>query len=239
MLRRAVYGGFNNPQRRKFKKGMTDPRWFSAPAEIYRETHRRGGFVATAATHKRSNAQIKAAAKGLDKSNVLEIGSGPRPVSAEMKPANLTLVDLLPEHHELARTVIAQNKTSHPNETVDPEKVTYIAADARKSIQQLEGKHFSLIVIAEMLTHVPTAERVRFLADWAKKTDSFVIVDRQVVLKGAIKKHPELMNGKDIRSLISRMGFKCTHFHTETFHQQTENQGVQAQTYFFLAAKRG
>jgi len=230
-----------NVKRRLFEsrlEGKPDPRWFGDPAAIYRHRVKIGQPLRTVANSPQGF-HIVDLSKGLDKGHVIELGHGVSPISYTMQPTALTLVDLLPEHTEKAKEVIERcHAAGQGPQSLAPEEVRFITADLRKGVpQQLGNEHFSLAVMSELLTHIPPRERPAFLRQWAERTDSFIIVDRHTTSKGLLKKFPEYMNGREIKQMLSRLGFECTHYSTRRFTWHDAGQPAEF-PYFFLVAKR-
>ena len=218
---------------------FTDPRWFDRPEEIYAENIRAGRYYSTAAQQPESAMKIAKMAFRMDRSNVLEIGSGFRPISSLFLPKNLTLIDIAPETHAEARKILEGERRAG-TKIPAPENIRFITANARHGIPEaIRGQHYSLTVMTELLTHVPPAERIAFLKLWAGNTDSMLIVDRLPPKSSERGKVPEYVNGSLVKKILEKSGFRTVEYKTEEVPLVgPDGRTMKSFPFFFLSTKR-
>ncbi len=211
----------------------THPAFFKDPAKAYKKRVYR-----TAATHPPSGLKIMSLTMGLDKSNVLEIGSGHIPTGFFIKPKKLTLVDISPDNHERARDYLATERKKR-SDLPEQKNLQFLLHDASKGVPKaLKGQKFSATMMLEMITHLPPEQRTAMLDKWANSTNSFFIVDRHMENRSKLARNPEYMHGEDIKAHLEKLGFETIHYSTQTYHWLGENGQPNPHTYFFLLAEK-
>lgn len=215
-------------------KKSTHKKFFTDPKAVYEEMHRTGkkAFL-TASIHREVGAPtIFRLTNGVKKNNVLEIGSGPNPISLIIGSEHVTLIDIFQQHHDKAQEMWFNLKRIDAEAA--PKDVYCITADARNGPPtQLEKVHYDLMMMNELLTHVRPEHRLSFITQWGGKSDSILIVDRHMDDRALMKKFPEYMDGNEIRRYVERIGFKNTHIEIKPI-----NFGEGPSLYFFLVGRK-
>jgi len=221
----------------------TDSRWFADTERLFDEIARQRKHYDTAVLTPKGATKMINLATPLDRENVLEIGGGIKPIGTAIKPRHLTLMDISAGQLDFAREQLEFSRKwgaerGNPNLVPKEEQISFIHANARQQIPQaLAGQKFSLTIMAELLTHVPPAEREQVLTEWSKNTGSFMIVDRHNAKPEILSKYPEFVNGEIIKKILEKLGFTIKHFSTEQLEVMT-HKGKGTNTYFFLTAKK-
>ena len=222
------------------KKWVADSRdreWFDDPAIIYDRLAARRVYYQTAVVGIPD--EIQRIGRTLDRSNVLEIGPGHFPFSATLDSLKVTFLDI-------SKGILQRNQEELRRLHEDPRfrnattaNVGFVHADARKGLpQELAGQHFSALVMNEVLTHVHPKERKAFLEEWARHTDSFMIVDRHPTTTAKAKKRPDFVSGHEIKDELERLGFRVTHFDIKLVQLKGKKTPGGRDWYFILTAKK-
>ncbi len=221
------------PKKKQKTRKITHPNWFDQTPAVYKPKDAAGKPYLTVATHVDGAQTIIRLAQAHDLSNVLEIGSGPNPISLVIGAKKLTLFDLLEQHHEKARQLIANLRERALGNLP---KVNFVTGDAREPVPpSLEQQHFSLVMINEMLTHVRPENRRAFLERWGARADSLLIVDRHLPDAKLLAQYPEFMDGNQIRRHLQEIGFTHNWIGIRNFDLAGDGE---RQAYFFVAATK-
>lgn len=225
-------------KKKKLKPGevtLFEPRWFSDSKAVY--DHSASSRVTYATVVRAISKEVRALARTLDRSNVLEIGVGNFPFSATISPNRVTLLDISRKQLEFAEQelkLLKMQSHAYPSSR----NVKFVEADARRGLpRELFGEHFSAIVMNEILTHVRPEERGAFLEIWAQHTDSIMLIDRHSKNPKKLKQRPDFMNGFAIRDKLIALGFDIEHFETRLLQMRGEKESLN-DWFFLLTAKK-